>query len=731
MAQGKPARKEPHFYSDRLRLKLDSIRSMPAIIVEAPSGYGKTTAIRDYLDAKLPQSTPVYWFTAADEAPVAGFRRLSREIEKIDSHAGERLLKIELPNAATIGEACEALRTIECRREAYLIIDNFQFLSPSLPPSFFTALIEHGSEGLHIIIITQMLLRNFHTAAAGRGFLHITASDLRLSDADIYRYFYLAGVNISREEAKNVFLYTEGWVIAVYLQLCAFRDTGSFTDTAILTLLEHLVWDALTEDQQIFLMRLSIFEIITVPQACALSGCDTLPGYALDALRSPFIHYDGNAHQYELHSILSGLLARKRSEQSAAFRQECLLRAGDCCQTEHKAAEAFGFYAQAEDYERMLSLDLSYLILEDIGNRRFSEYALQIARNCPAFIKEKHLLSMLQIAWALRLTSKKDEFTGLMEELRAILETGSDTETELLMAEWTLLDSYRVFPDLAAMTEVLKQAQKLFHGTCSRVILPDAPWCFGEINPYRMFHITPGEVHREADALEDYLTIYTKLTNGHGSGGDVLFRAFFAYSSGDLSNAEILAYKAAYLSENNRQGIVLLGSAYLLAELSLHHADLAGWQNAVNSMERAASFAGQNHYVTRAVADIARGLLYTQLGIHEKTSEWLKNGDLTSQNMLPGMLGSALTAHVGVLFRQEEFSKLIGKTQAALSEHMAATPLNVIVGSFFMAVSHMALGQQKETAVLVERAIDTALQDGLVYPVRHIPGSFKGFRIKS
>jgi LuxR family transcriptional regulator, maltose regulon positive regulatory protein len=85
--------------------------------------------------------------------------------------------------------------------------------------------------------------------------------------------------------------------------------------------------------------------------------------------------------------------------------------------------------------------------------------------------------------------------------------------------------------------------------------------------------------------------------------------------------------------------------------------------------------------------------------------------------MLPGMLGSALTAHVGVLFRQEEFSKLIGKMQAVLSAHTAATPLNVIVGCFFMAVSHLALGQQNETAVLVERAIDTALQDGLVYPV--------------
>lgn len=96
-----------------------------------------TTAIRDFLEAELPQSTPVYWFfTATDETPAAGFRRLCREIEKIDSHAGERLLKIELPNAATIGEATEALRSIQCKHETYLVIDNYQFLQAALPPTF-------------------------------------------------------------------------------------------------------------------------------------------------------------------------------------------------------------------------------------------------------------------------------------------------------------------------------------------------------------------------------------------------------------------------------------------------------------------------------------------------------------------------------------------------------------------------------------------------------------------
>ena len=95
---------ELHYYSERLKQKLNKIRSVSVAIVEAPAGYGKTTAIRDFLEAELPQTTPIYWFTAADEAPAAGFRRLCCEIEKIDRCAGEHLQKIGLPNAVNIGK---------------------------------------------------------------------------------------------------------------------------------------------------------------------------------------------------------------------------------------------------------------------------------------------------------------------------------------------------------------------------------------------------------------------------------------------------------------------------------------------------------------------------------------------------------------------------------------------------------------------------------------------------
>ena len=249
MNHTKTSRADLHYYSGRLKRKLNQLRTVPAAVVEAPSGYGKTTAIRDFLDSGSPnQSAAVYWFSAAEETPATGFHRFCLEIDKIDRNAGRRLLSIELPNAANVGEACDAIRSIECTKETWLVIDNFQFLQAALPTSFFRTLIDHGCSGLHIIMITQLLPRDVLAVLSGQGSLRITSADLRLNSEDIRRYYSSAGVSLSSDEADKISASTEGWIIAVYLQLCAYFETGSISDIpAIQVLMERLIWDTLTE----------------------------------------------------------------------------------------------------------------------------------------------------------------------------------------------------------------------------------------------------------------------------------------------------------------------------------------------------------------------------------------------------------------------------------------------------------------------------------------------------
>ncbi len=708
MGQKKAAPAEQHYYSDRLNHKLDQLRASPAAIVEAPSGYGKTTAVRDYLKTATTPSADVYWVTALDEAPGAGYRRLCREIEKIDGRAGERLLRIDFPNAFTIGETCDALRAIKCSREAWLVIDNFHFLCTGLPPAFLAALLDHGGAGLHIVVVTQMLGQNFHAIIAGRGFLHITASDLRLEAGDIRRYYARAGVALREQDAQQVLSYTDGWIIAVYLQLCAYRGTGSFSDTTILSLMEKLVWDRLTAEQQVFFLYLSPFETATARQMCSLLHCGVLPGYAEEALRSPFISYDPAHRRYEPHNILLELMAKKRAERGVAFERECLLRAGGLCRGEGNTAEALFFYAKASAYGHMLSLDLSHLIFEEINDAPFYEMALDIARNCPAETRQAHPLSMLRIAWAVKSSGEDKAFGCLLDELDAQL-----PDCGPLRAEWLLLSAYRFFPHLDKMIPILKEAEPMFGAAFSRVILPEAPWAFGGYFQLSEFHMKAGEADREAALLEEFIAVYTRLANGHGSGADALLRTELAYMRGNLESAEIFAYKAAYLAESKQQSIIQLGAAMMLANIAVIKADMPGWQNAVASMERAASYAHQNTFVVRTVLDIVRGTLLAELKSHTRIADWLQKGDIPKHAPRP-VPTNALYVHAIYLIHQGDFARLIGRLEALPPEARGKSDYVEFVFSLLLGVGYAGTGRHAKAAELLEHAAEKAVPDGLI-----------------
>lgn len=704
----KTASAEPHYFSDRLKRKLDQLHSFSSALIEAPSGYGKTTAIRDYLKASVPQNVDVHWFTAVDEVPDTGFGRLCREIRKFEGRTGERLLQTGFPNAFTLGEACDALRAIECERETWLVIDNFQFLCPGLPPPFLTALLEHGGAKLNIVIVTQTLGRGMSAAVAGRAFLHITASDLRLEAGDIRRYYALTGIAVTTREAETVLRHTGGWIIAVYLQLRAFRDSGAFSGTAVLELMEKLIWNRLSSEQQILFLHLSPFETVALLRVCALLGCEALPEYALEGLSSPFISYDSATRRYEPHAVLLEMLSGKRAERGRAFERECLLRAGDLCRDEGAIMEALGFYARVQAYERILSLDLAPVIFEEIEDRPFSAVALEIAERCPAEIRRAHPLSMLCVAWTLKAAGLETEFDALLKELDAMLE-----EDGPLRAEWLLLSAYRHYPRLDKMLLLAQKAALFFDGASSRVILPEAPWAFGGYFQMTEFHLTTGKAEREAADFEAFVALYSRLTNGHGSGADVLFRAELAHLRGDLAGAEILAHKAAFLAERKGQSIVQLGAAMTLANIALMKADTVGWQGSVSLMERAASHTGRNTVLVRAVLDTVRGSLLVELNARTRIADWLKTRDFPRHLPAPMAL-NALYVHIVFLLHQGEVGRFLGTLEALPPEVTGKSAYGAFSLSLLLSAGYALAGERDKAAAFLERAAEIGLPDGLV-----------------
>ena len=696
------------YYPERLQRKLDLLNVSAAAIIEAPSGYGKTTAMRDYLVKAAGRGDAVHWFSAVDETPTALYRRFCREMEKIDAAAGRRMGDIDFPNAFTVGEACDALRSTRCGKRTWLVLDDFQLFHAALPPPFMAALTDHGVEGLHIIIITQNLGRQYSSAAAGRGILYLTAADLQWGAEDIYKYYRMAGADLTESSAREVECLTGGWVVAVYLQLCSYMETGSFSNEAVFQLVDQLIWNKMSAEQQDFFLMLSPFEACTEKQMCGMLGCGELPGYAMESLSIPFVRHSLEHGLYELHAVMDELLNIKRRERGKAFESECFLRAGDYCRDEGRVYEALAFYARADSYEHILSLDLSGLMYAEIGDHAFYEIAFIISGACPPDVMGKYPLSMLRIAWVIRVMNDIAGFKKLMGVIDGFLPGEG-----LLRAEWLLLSVYLSYPDLEKMLPALRLAEKMFGGERSLVITPEAPWAFYEYLQLTAFHLKPGAAEAEADMLEEFIAVYAPITGGHGYGADVLYRAELAYFKCETSKAEIYAYKAAYLAENKQQKINQIGAARLLATIALLKSDAEGWRRAVYAIENAVTGPAHNNAIFRALLDVVHGSLLVELRDCDRIAGWMKDSSFLPLGLPGPIIKNALFVYMLYLYWQGEYARLIGFGQTLPIEKF--TLISEYVINFFIATGYASLGDRAQASVYIDLDAGKALSDGMIH----------------
>ena len=712
MAQEINIQKELHYYSEELTQKLFQLHGAAAAVVEAPSGYGKTTAVRDCFSSAALKSMPVHWFSAAAEEPVSAYRRLCRAIGRIDPKTEARLLKIGLPCPDAMGEACDVLRSIRCRSETWLVIDNFHLLFDLLPSDFLSCLLAHGSEKLHVVIITQFLRPELLAFLYRRGLPYLTQTDLCLSAADIRSYYRLAGKNISEQDAKYVEHSSGGWMTAVCLHLCALRERGAFLDApGILSLMEQLVWDALDDTRRMFLLRLSPFETITLRQVKAL--CGEFPVDARSALQLPFLRFDPAERRYELHELLARLLRKKRRERGAAFDRECFARAGDLCRDEGQSLRALEFYSRAGDFRRMFSLNLSDFYAATVGGIPFYKLAIRIVRACPPEMMRENLLSMLRIAYALLAGGMERKFSTLMDKLYPFLD-GDGEEGSWLLADWTLLSSYRSFPDLAKMTGELKRAADLFCGRRSRVIFPDSPWCYSVMTPFLVFHSEAGNVPREAEALEKYFALYTGMTGGHGAGADILFCVEHAYYMGNFPQGEVLAYKAAFVAQNSRQEIIRLAATLCLAWSALQKRDARGRNRAFDALTGPRLTELLEHaFVLPAARDTVHALLVRKLDMSdERVPRWLREGDF-SGGQLPHIRPLGLLVHLDYLRHSRNFLQLAGTVNTLYSQRVKVGRFGSIYAVLIAAAGCAELGHRRQAVRLICRAAAFLLEDGL------------------
>ncbi|NPV93229.1 MAG: hypothetical protein HPY50_20905 [Firmicutes bacterium] len=323
----------PHLATESsilLRPRLQGIRSAHRVMVTAPAGYGKSTAVL----TALKDAAPVFWYrleredsrlavfyATLTECLFGGLPDLKRSALTClrSSFDFDQGMDSELFNALL----CQDLWSLYGQRnqaEAWLVLDDLHWVedSPVLMDTlrFF---LENLPPRLHLILISRSDPGLFDGRVGLKpGTLKVTSQDLSLTEDEMHRFLTGDGEpRVSKKLLQRIFLKTEGWFAGVIM----IRNILSkSSEPEVLRMLEHagdygelfryFTEETLRGDDPEFLKTLAMVA--------------TLEEFSLPDLRGAFGIVDGEAMVRECEK--KSLFLQRTGTGSLTYRYHALFR---------------------------------------------------------------------------------------------------------------------------------------------------------------------------------------------------------------------------------------------------------------------------------------------------------------------------------------------------------------------------------------------------------------------
>lgn len=260
------------------------------------------------------------------------------------------------------------------------------------------------------------------------------------------------------------------------------------------------------------------------------------------------------------------------------------------------------------------------------------------------------------------------------------------------------------------MEPILKQAVDRIGGRC-RTLTADEPFVFG-LPLMIFFRKRPVRMKEELQALTNVVH-YLSLLTGVNIGADVLLKAEWAFYRGCFSEAELLSYQVAYLSERNGQWPVRAGTVNLMAQIAFKRGSNDDLTKYIKALKESVG----SDAMCPLVSQMLRADFYSWIGLTQLVPQWLREGKRCFPDAPTWVRAYLCYAHLVVLLQEEEYIRLLGAAEAAIIECRKMGYLMVeMYIHLIAAVGYLRTGRREEAFVHVRDALADALEDQLFLP---------------
>lgn len=703
------------YFSDSISSEMKSVFGYPLTIVEAPMGYGKTTAVREYLTHA---QANILWLKLFDNSTDSFWKGLCHLFSPLDCDRSNHLEQLGFPNdSVSYQEAARWIAGILFPEKTVLVLDDYHLLEQAEVNRFIEFIVVNEIENLHIVLTARFIEFPGMDELALKGYLHHISQDaFELGPNEITKYYKLCGINLKVSDANKLFSMTEGWISALYLMMLHYQKTGSFdVSSSIYKLVENTVYNPFPEDIKTFLLSLCHFDSFSMNQAVFMWGNDHARNYLAQVTeKNAFVSYDVNTKTYQMHPIFTSFLKEAFEQKTEPFRRHVFEKAGHWyVQTgEYHTAMTF-FYAGGDFDHLLMTVEL------DKGNSfgiKQKELIIKLFEECPANIKQQHPMTLLIYALALMTFNEMELFEKVCQEFIGLIQ-GIDlgpAHMNRLLGEFELLLSFTRYNDIKGMSEHIQKSWELLKQP-SAFMDTKGNWTFGSPSVLYMFYRERGKLAEEVREIKSAMPGYYRLTHGHGMGAEHLMEAEWLLNQGDIENAEITAHKALTRAECAHQPSMVLCAQFIQARLALVKGDYNNLLHLFRKMHE--TIEHYKAYELIHTIDMCTGYIYAFLQHIHKIPEWLGKGDFTSSRLLFPTLAFSHIIYGRVLLMRGDYVMLLGLAEQFMGiASVFPNMLAHVYTKIYVAAASERIFRRGEAMEVMKQALDMAIPDKLYMP---------------
>ncbi|MCL2814096.1 MAG: LuxR C-terminal-related transcriptional regulator [Oscillospiraceae bacterium] len=357
-----------HMPRPRVDKLIDRAARGQLVYVLAGTGYGKTQAVRHYIETQ--EHCFVRWLQLTENDNIGSryWENLTHNISHDHPNLAGRLREFGFPEtSARFKQFAVILKEMEHRsKKTFIVLDDFHLINSEQALTFAERFAYVDIPGTCLIIISRKEPEINVVSLFAKGQVNvITEDDLRFTSDEISDFLRGRDIVFPAKNLPQISEATKGWVLAVLFLSLILKKSSSSLDFAleamkhnIFKLMETEAFDDFPEDTKKTMVKLSL--VSDRPTMISPKFIDDAAFLHETPELAAFVWFDSFTGEYRVHPLYWEFLQNKHFILSDDEIQDTYRRAADWCSQNNFSLDAVYYYAKLKDFGKMVEKFLSF-----------------------------------------------------------------------------------------------------------------------------------------------------------------------------------------------------------------------------------------------------------------------------------------------------------------------------------------------------------------------------------